>query len=138
MAFGRRKVGQMKKGGFLAGILFSAAVGGAAYLAYKLYKKKEEEKVEDEAFDTDIDDICAACDSDDCTGCMAFECDGECEECDEDCYEVLPCDFNCDECKEPCEIITDVEEAAEEIAEAVEEAVEEIQDLAEEKESDKE
>ena len=40
----------MKKGGFIAGILFSAVVGGAAYIAYKLYKKKEAEKLEDEAF----------------------------------------------------------------------------------------
>ena len=106
----------MKKGGFFAGVLFSAVVGGADYLAYKLYKKIEAEKFEDEAFDTDIDDICSACDCENCDECMAFDCDGDCEECDEDCYETLPSDLNCDKCNEPCEIINEAAEEAEEKA----------------------
>lgn len=63
----------MRKNRFLAGAVFSAAVGGAAYLAYKLYLKKKAEKAEDEAFFADEDDVCTGCSRQDCTGCEAFD-----------------------------------------------------------------
>lgn len=76
----------LKKNGFLAGVLFTVAAAGVAYIAYSYNKKKKED--EDRAFDIDPDNLCEGC-TDDCAHCKVYEQD-ECEECENTCrYETI-------------------------------------------------